>query len=144
IPWLIFGIPIVEIVVMVREGEKILCACTFVELHQLFRIPIFRVPLVNDVLKSKVLRRTVMVGMKPILLAARLIHTARIPVAILRLALRTPMSPNSELRIAKPFRRLILLKRLPRGLELASGDGLKICFHDDRGGPCRRYGANRV
>ena len=58
--------------------------------------------------------------------AALLVHGARIPVALLRLALRAPVRPDPELRVAKPIGHLVLPQRFPGRLEFSSRDGLGL------------------
>ena len=45
------------------------------------------------------------------------IHAAGIPIALFGDALRTPVSPHSELRVLKPFRVAVSLQRFPIGPE---------------------------
>src|ERR1035441_8629757 len=47
--------------------------------------------------------------------AALYVHAAGVPVSLLRNALRAPMGPNSELRIAKPVGEPVRLQRFPIG-----------------------------
>ena len=61
-----------------------------------------------------------------ILRAAFHIHVARIPVAVLRLVLRSETRPDAELRVAKPIWHLILLERIPRRLEFSRRDRLGV------------------
>ena len=61
------------------------------------------------------------------------IQVARIPVSHPRLALRTPMSPDAKLRVAKPFRHLILFERVPGRLELTYRNRFGGGAHDDSG-----------
>ena len=74
-----------------------------------------------------------MIGVELILRAAGLIHAARIPVAVLRLALRPPVRPDAELGVAKPLRALVLLQRIPCRLEFARGHRLGGGADDDEG-----------
>ena len=60
------------------------------------------------------------------------VHLARVPVAVLGLALRPPVRPDAELRVAEPVGRLVLRKGFPGRLEfvfhLVLGNvGLKRC-----------------
>ena len=54
-----------------------------------------------------------MVQLKLVLRRGLVVDTPRVPVAILRDALRTPMCPDSELNILIPLGRFILQQRLP-------------------------------
>src|SRR5665213_3264073 len=78
-----------------------------------------RLPFVNDILETIGGRMTVFLQVRNIVRAALNIHFARIPIAVFRLALRPPMRPDAELRVAKPFRRLIIRERIPVRLELS-------------------------
>ena len=57
-----------------------------------------------------------MLQLKLILVGTLHVHVSRIPVARFRNALRTPVRPDAELRIAIPFRRVILQQGIPCGL----------------------------
>src|SRR5208283_328713 len=50
-----------------------------------------------------------------VLRAALYVHSAGIPISLLGNALRAPMSPDSELRIAKPVGNSISFQRFPIG-----------------------------
>src|ERR1017187_8018375 len=50
-----------------------------------------------------------------ILGAALYVHAAGVPVSLLRNALRAPMSPDSELRVAKPVGEPVRRQRFPIG-----------------------------
>src|ERR1044071_7516291 len=58
----------------------------------------------------------------PVLLLRLDVHVARVPVARFDARLRTPVRPDTELRIAEPFRNAVLLKRLRAAVEPAFGD----------------------
>jgi hypothetical protein len=98
-------------------AKEILRANSFVECDEFFRVKVFRLPDVNDILETKLRRRPVMGDVIFVLPAAFHIHVARIPVAVLRHILRSEAGPDAELRVAKPVRALILVQRVPRRLE---------------------------
>src|ERR1700691_1852095 len=98
---------------MVGERDENLRPSILIALNQLFRFPVEQRPLRTKVLISKCGRRTVMFQLKLIFFAILDIHVPRIPVACFRNALRTPVRPDAELRIAIPFRRLILQQGIP-------------------------------
>ena len=52
-----------------------------------------------------------------------LIHLARIPVALHRHGLRSPVRPDAELRVAEPFRAGIIRQRIHRAGKRAGRDG---------------------
>src|ERR1700733_14354713 len=107
------GIPSVQTIVVVGEGNENLRPRVLIALNQLFRIPVEQRPLRTKILISKGGRGTVMFQLKLVFVATLYIHVSRIPVACFRNALRTPMRPDAELRIAVPFRRLILKEGIP-------------------------------
>ena len=45
------------------------------------------------------------------------IHVARVPIALLRRRLRTPVCPDAELGVAEPVWRPVLLEGVPRRLK---------------------------
>src|SRR6185437_12757906 len=57
------------------------------------------------------------------------IHLAAVPIAVLGLALRAPMRPDAELRVAKPFRGLVIRQRTPIRFERPFRDGRQIQFN---------------
>lgn len=68
------------------------------------------------VLETEFGRVTVVLPMVLRLLRAVFIHQAGIPVAVLRLALRSPVGPHPQLRVPEPLRRIAPLReRLPGG-----------------------------
>jgi hypothetical protein len=126
VPRLIFGIPIVEVVVVNGQRHEIPGAILFVESQELFGIKMFRLPLVYNVLETVCRRMAIFREMRFIIAASLQIHEARIPIAVLWLALRSPVRPNAELRIAKPFRALIVPQRIPVWLERAGRNGGQV------------------
>ena len=119
IPRLISRIPVVEIVVMIAHRHEVARAHFDVQIHQLIWLPPVNPPIVSDVLVTVFRWVAEVFDVEIILWMALLIHAARIPVAILRLAvalighgLRIPMRPCAELRIPPPLRRLVMLADL--------------------------------
>ena len=108
IPRLIFGIPAIEVVMMVGECHEILRASPLVESHHFFRIPVLCMPERIDVLESELTRMPIAGGMEEIIGTPFVIHILSIPVAHFRYALRRPVGPDAELRIAEPCWALIL------------------------------------
>jgi hypothetical protein len=66
-----------------------------------------------------------------VLFVAGDVHVTSVPIAVLRLALRTPMRPNAELRVAKPVGTPVLLERFPRRLEFTGMDRFVFGWDDD-------------
>ena len=90
----------------------------------------------DDVFEAELRRRAPVRDLIHILRMALDIHVPRIPIAILRLALWTPVRPDAELRIPKPVGRLILLERVPRRLELPRRNGLRRRVHNHLRNEC--------
>ena len=63
-----------------------------------------------------------MVNVILVLLRALDVHLARIPIALLRYALRRPMRPDTKLGVAKPVWRLELFQRVPGWLKDSGGN----------------------
>src|ERR1035438_788976 len=110
---------------MISERNEIFGARLGVSLNQLFRFPLLCPPGVANVLVSKLRRMSVGFDVVVILRTALDIHAARIPVALLGNALRTPVRPNTELSVPEPIRAPIRFERLPVWTE---------------GSRCRAYG----
>ena len=119
VPRLICAIPQVEIIVVIGQRHKVLCAGAFVERDQFFRVKLLRLPRMNDFLEAGLRWRPVVRQLIRILRVPLDIHIARIPVAVFRLALRSPMRPDAKLGVTKPIRHLILLERVPGRLKFA-------------------------
>ena len=58
-----------------------------------------------------------------VVLVARLVHAAGVPVAVHRHGLRPPVGPDAELGVAEPLGTLIFFKRFRRWLKGAFGNG---------------------
>src|SRR5450759_3932126 len=126
VPRLIFAIEVIEIVVMVGQCAEILRPRPLVQADEFVGVPVLCFPLMDHVLESEFGRMTVMFQVELVIRIAFDVHTAGVPVAVLRLALRTPVSPNPEFGVAVPLWRLILLQRFPRGLEPAPNHRLDL------------------
>src|ERR1019366_635623 len=96
-------------------------------------------PRTRQILEPEFFRRAETREVKFILRAADVIHSASIPVAILRLALRTKARPDAKLRIAEPFRCLVLLERCPSRRKFTRSHRLVGRVHDHRWNRSRRY-----
>jgi len=51
VPWLVFAVPVVKIVMVVGHGKEILRAGPLIERHQLVRVPVLGFPGVDDILE---------------------------------------------------------------------------------------------
>ena len=114
---------VVEVVVVVGQRGEILCAGGDVQVHQLFRLPVLRLPQVVDLHPAHFGRMAVGVQMMLVLRLALQVHAAGVPVTLLRDALRGPVVPYAEFCVAEPIGRLVAgLQRLPSRLEWAGRD----------------------
>ena len=98
------------------------------------RVPVFRLPLVDDVFEAELRGMAVLFAVEFVPGTVELIHPLRVPITHLRLALRPPMGPNSELRVAIPIGILISRERLPSGLEWPIGNAKSLGGSDVLGG----------
>ena len=95
-----------------------------VEGNQFFRISLVGFPTVDHFFEAGFGWMTIVFDM-PIILAGPLpVHHPRIPVTLARLALRSPVCPNSELGITVPFGYFKLSERFPGGLKFSCSHGL--------------------
>ena len=117
IPWLMLRIPGVKTVMVIGQGDEYSCAGLFVARDQLVRIPIQQRPLRAKLFVPEPRWRPVMFELIFVLPLALDIHIACVPVPGFGHALRTPVSPDTELGIAVPIRRFVIEQRIPRGLE---------------------------
>ena len=128
IPGVEFGIEGVEIVVMAGQRHEVLSAGLHIEVEQCVRIEVFRLPGADDVNEARIGRMAIMRQMVVILLLPLQIHVAGIPIAVFGGALRPPMGPDAELRVAEPVRRLIAGdQRVPGRGEWSAGDLGNAC-----------------
>ena len=117
-PLLIFAVPQVEIVVMIREGDHVFRAHAPEELRKVIRVPLVGVPRVDHVLESERLLVAVQLPVAVEMPVTRDIHVPGIPVAGFRHALRPPVREDAELGVLIPLRRLkVRLHGFERGLE---------------------------
>ncbi len=104
VPRLVGAVVIVEVVMMVREGDEILrrrVTRLWRNAHQFDRVQklILRVPGVDDVLEAEDARRSVFLQMGFVLARSFHVHVPRVPVPGLGLTLRSPVRPESELGV---------------------------------------------
>src|ERR1035437_10341752 len=123
IPRVVRRIAAVEVVVVVRQADEIFRSCLYVQLHQLFRLPCLGFPQAVDLHDPESGRVPVMSDVVVVLWLTLPVHLPRIPVALLRNALRRPMGPDPKFCIAEPIWGLVLLERFPVRLEGASFEG---------------------
>ena len=84
---------------------------------------ILRLPFADQVLEAELRQRPIMADVELVLRGALNVYAARIPAAVLRLALRSVNGPDAELRIAKPVWTAILRgERFPSRLIKADGN----------------------
>ena len=113
---------------MHAHRKEVLCAGLLVEAHQVVRVPLFGFPVSDQVFVADFGRVAVGFAMIEILFRTLDVHVTGVPVAIFNGRLRSPVGPDAELRIAKPLRNLVGLKRLPGCLEgLIPGRCLADC-----------------
>ena len=125
IPRLIFRIEHVHVVVVVGHRDKKSGPGALVTFDERGRIPLVRLPFMDDIFESKLRGMPIMCDVEIILRPALVIHVFGIPVALPGLALRTPMCPDAELRVAIPVgQMIILLQRFPARLKRAGRDGV--------------------
>ena len=123
IPGLIFGIEVVEVVVMGGQGHEVFRAVGLVKGEQFVRVKIRRLPLVDDVLETVGGGMAVGRQMQFIGALGGDIQIAGIPVPLLGFALGAPVRPDAELGVPEPVRRLILRGQgFPRGLKRPGRD----------------------
>src|ERR1035438_3544090 len=114
VPQLVFRIPGIEAVMMIGQCDKQPRPRLLVARNQSIRVPVQQRPLRAEVLVAKARWMTIMLQVILILPLPLDVHVARIPVAILRHALRAPMRPDAELRVLIPLRRVVLHHGVPR------------------------------
>src|SRR5262245_37351041 len=81
-------------------------------------MPVLGAPLVDDVLEPDARRMTVARDVGDVVAVPLLVHLPSVPVALFGDALRAPVGPHAELRVAEPVGSLVLRERGPGGLEL--------------------------
>src|SRR5437868_11702435 len=102
------AVEVVEIIVMRGHCEEVASTRLCIASDQLFRPPVLRLPLPDDVNEASPARVSIMPEMVLVgsfaghpRLAARQVHQPGVPVAPFGLALRAPMRPDSELGVPK-------------------------------------------
>ena len=108
------------VMVVVGHAHEILRPGALVEADEVLGVPTLGLEQVADILEPE-LRRMAVFGDVKLVDRMRLnIHVLRIPVALLRHALRPPMRPHAELGIPEPVGRgLVILERFKVGLKRA-------------------------
>ncbi len=96
---------------MVRHRDEIFGPGALVEIELPLRIPVFGLPLSDDVQETDLAGVAVFANMGVIGARSLLIHAARIPVAFLGHALRAPMRPHAELGVPEPVGRAIAVRQ---------------------------------
>ena len=117
VPRVVRGVVHVEIVVVVGHRHEVLGASALIQRQQLVRIPMLRLPPPDDIQEARARRMPVGGQVVRVLRMSLDVHVARVPVAALGLALRTPMRPEPEFGITKPVGRGVVGQGLPRCLE---------------------------
>src|SRR5512138_3155458 len=114
VPGVMLRVVGVEVVVVVGESEEILRARALVKGHQLLRLPALRLPEVVNLHEAELGWVAISFNVVVISRVALLVHSTRVPVALLRHTLGRPVRPDAELRIAEPFRNTVVLhERFP-------------------------------
>ena len=106
VPLLVGRVPQVEVVVVVAQCHEVACTHALVEADQLLGVPVLGFPVVAEVFQSECGRVAEVVDVPVVLAAALVVHEAGVPVAVLGVALRSPVCPDAELGILEPFRAL--------------------------------------
>ena len=119
-------------------GDEVLGAGFHVQIEQRVGVPVLGLPAVLDFHEADLGRMAVVLDVVVVLPVALDVHAARVPVAHLRHALRTPMRPDTELRIAEPIGRAVAVdQRIPGWRE---GRRKRRCFRPPQG---KRRGRGR-
>jgi hypothetical protein len=100
----------IEIVMVDAHAHEVARARLLIFVYEILRLPILGLPLADDVEKAGAAGMTIMLEVMLVGAVARalprlaplLIEQPRVPVAVLRLALRAPVRPDAQLRIAEP------------------------------------------
>ena len=116
---LILRVPEVVVVVVIAQHEEILCTTTLVACDEFVGIPFLCLEERQHILEAELRGMAVVLDVVFILTRTFHIQRAGHPVAGAFYALRPPVGPDAELRIAKPLGRLMLAERLPCRLILA-------------------------
>ena len=124
VPLVELRVPQEEIVVVRAHADEVLRPGLLVELHQTVGVPLLRLPQRDDVLVAELRRMPVVLEVILVMLVARLVHAAGVPVAVHRHGLRSPVRPDAELGVAEPVGTLVLLERIHVRLERAVRNGV--------------------
>ena len=108
---------------MHRQTHEVLRTVFLVECEQLVGVEIGGLPPVDDVLEADDGGMPVFLQMQVIVPITLFIHQVGIPVSMFGFALRAPVCPNAELRVPKPFGKLVTGQRTPLRFERPVGDG---------------------
>lgn len=113
IPWMDLRGVIEEIVMVHGLRHEIFCPCFRIQVHQAVGIEVLGLPELYDVLVSEPGRVAVMADMVFILIRSFAIDVPRVPVAVHRDRLRSPVRPDAQFGIPEPFRAF----KCPEGLK---------------------------
>src|ERR1017187_1906628 len=115
IPRLVLRVPAIEVPMVVCKRDEILGPGPCVEPNEFLRVPVLRPPKMADVFVAELRRMAVRLDMVIVLSASLYVHAAGVPIPLLGNALRTPMRPDSEFRVAKPVGATVRFQRFPIG-----------------------------
>ena len=128
IPWIMGRIEIIEVVVVHRLTHKIPGAGFHIQIHQPRRVEVFCFPELDDIFIAKFGRMTVFPPVIIVLRVAFGVHMPRIPVAVHRHGLRSPVTPDAEFSVPEPIRANIILQTVHSSTERAFFN-FKSCVH---------------
>src|SRR6185312_2270920 len=117
VPLLVFRIPHVEVVMVHSHAYEILRAGFFIEFNEFLRFETFGFPMRDRVFIAEFRRMTVGFDVLVVLRASLHVHVPRIPIAVFNRGLRSPVRPNTELRVMEPFGNFVLTQRVAAALE---------------------------
>ena len=113
VPWMIFRVPAIKAIMVVRESEEEASARFLIPVDQLIWLPVQKCPLRAQILVPKAGWVSVVFKVVFVLLRSFQVHVPCVPVTLFRNALRTPVRPNSKLGVLIPFRSFVLQKGVP-------------------------------
>ncbi len=122
VPFVVSGVPEVEVVMMDAHAHEVARAGLLVHGHQAIGVPFLGLPERDDILVTQLRGMTVMLEVILVLRMSLDVEMPGVPVAEHGHGLRPPVSPDAQFRVTKPVRILILLERLKTGLERTLGD----------------------
>src|ERR1041384_453940 len=132
VPPVVLRIPEIEIIVVHAHAHEIFRAGLLVHSNQMLGVELIAFPCGNDVLKPEFARVAKGRDMILVLLMALNVHIPRVPVALLRSGLRTPVRPYTELRVPVPLRDFIGSKRFASALKFSFLDFQSFCVEGKR------------